>query len=135
MLPEEDSLTSLSFKKKERITSKTLLQNIIVKGTSLFIYPIKCYALFVPVKDGNECNQIAISVPKRNFKNAVDRNRIKRIIRESYRLNNKQVLLPSTSVATNKVALLFVYVGKVIPDFKLVERVMVDLLKKISQLV
>jgi ribonuclease P protein component len=135
MLPEEDSLISLSFKKKERISSRILLQNIIAKGTSLFIYPIKCYVLLVPIKGVHDCNQIAISVPKRNFKNAVDRNRIKRIIRETYRLNNKHVLLPSTSVATNKVALLFVYVGKVIPDYKLVERVMVDLLKKVSHLV
>jgi len=135
MLPEEDNYEPFSFKKNERITSKILLQSIIGKGTSLFLYPIKCYALFFPVNDGKFDNQIAIAVPKRIFKRAVDRNRVKRIIREAYRLNNKQILLPLTTDETRKVALLFVFIGKEMPDYRLIEKVIVDLLKKVSQLV
>jgi len=135
MLPEEDNYESFSFKKNERITSKILLQNMIDRGTLLFVYPIKCYAFFFSVIDVKDSNQIAIAVPKRIFKRAVDRNRVKRIIREAYRLNSKQILVPLTIDKTKKVALLFVFVGKEMPDYRLIEKAMVDLLKKVSQLV
>ena len=135
MLLEEDNYEPFSFKKNERIISKILLQNIIGKGTSLFIYPIKCYALLSSLNDVKSVNQMAIAVPKRIFKKAVDRNRVKRIIREAYRLNNKQILLPLKTDGTRKVDLLFVFVGKEMPDYKLIEKVIVDLLKKVSQLV
>ena len=135
MLLEEDNYETFSFKKNERITSKILLQNIIGKGTSLFIYPVKCYALFSSLNDVKPVNQMAVAVPKRIFKKAVDRNRVKRIIREAYRLNNKQILLPLKTNGTKKISLLFVFVGKEIPDYKLIEKVMVDLLKKVLQLV
>ena len=135
MLPEDDNYEPFSFRKNERITSKVLLQNIIGKGTTLFLYPLKCYALFFSVNDGKSVNQMAIAVPKRIFKKAVDRNRVKRIVREAYRLNNKQILLPLNTDKTRKIALLFVFVGKEMPDYRLIEKVMVDLLKKVSQLV
>jgi ribonuclease P protein component len=135
MLPEKDNFKPFSFKKNERITSKILLRNLIDKGTSLFLYPIKCYALLSPVNDGKFDNQIAIAVPKRIFKRAVDRNRVKRIIRETYRLNNKMILCPLSTDETKRVALLFVFIGKEMPDYRLIEKVMVDLLKKVSQLV
>ncbi len=67
----------------------------------------------VPVK-------VLIQVPKRKFKRAVDRNLIKRRIREIYRLQKSQHLYPFISEGST-LLLSIVYVGKEIHDFSLME--------------
>lgn len=74
-------------------------------------------------------NNVAFSVPKRKFKKAVDRNRIKRQLRETYRLNKH--------IIENKEAknydLMFIYLGNNLPDFHLLEKKMVQHLKFLAQ--
>jgi ribonuclease P protein component len=77
-------MTKVSFKKQERLSRKKLIQELFDKGSSFYLYPFK--VLFYPATD-SEMHQILISVPKTIFKRAVDRNTIKRRIREGYRLN------------------------------------------------
>jgi len=59
-----------------------------------------------------ENHQLGVSVPKRNFKRAVDRNRIKRLLREAYR-NHK----PSVADGQQSYALMLIYIGKQKMDF------------------
>lgn len=68
--------------KDERLCSKKLIQEIFEKGTVVYAHPLKIYYI------ANECsfNRILITVPKRNYKKAVDRNLLKRRIREAFRL-------------------------------------------------
>lgn len=73
-----------SFKKAERLSKKKLIQELFSKGSSFYLHPFK--VIYLKSTD-SEVNQILISVPKSNFKRAVDRNTIKRRIREGYRLN------------------------------------------------
>lgn len=68
--------------------------------------------------------QVAFAVPKRNFKRAVDRNRIKRMMREVYR-NNK--------ISDQKMALIFIFTGNKRPDFTSLESAMLRILKQIQQ--
>lgn len=68
--------------------------------------------IFFSVIDVKDSNQIAIAVPKRIFKRAVDRNRVKRIIREAYRLNNKQILVPLTVDKQKKLLCYLFLLGK-----------------------
>ena len=76
----------LTFCKKERLTNKKIINSIFTKGNSNFIYPFIVKWSITELKSEYPL-QILISVPKRNFKKAVDRNKIKRFIREAFRIN------------------------------------------------
>jgi len=83
-------MSFFSFRKDEILRKKKLIDRLFAEGTSFFIYPFKIFWLATPI-DTEFPAQILISVAKRNFKNAVDRNRIKRQIRETYRANKHQL--------------------------------------------
>jgi len=75
-----------SYKKTEKLKSEKLITELFTSGNSVSAYPLRLVFLEssfledVKIKTG-------VSVPKKNFKKAVDRIRIKRLIREAYRLN------------------------------------------------
>ena len=76
-----------TFKKSERLSQKKSIQELFDKGSSFYLYPFKVF--FIPSEAPD--HQILISVPKNIFKRAVDRNTIKRRIREGYRLNKSKL--------------------------------------------
>lgn len=87
---------SFALRKNERITSKLLLEQLFGSkdAKAVTAYPIRAVALEV---DHHGCDapvQVLFSVSKRHFKHAVDRNRIKRQMREAYRLNKSLVADP-----------------------------------------
>ena len=81
---------SFSFPKSERLYKKKAIQELFDKGSSFYLFPFKVF--FLPNPDQNSrYHQVLLSVSKKNYKRAVDRNLIKRRMRESYRLQ-KQTL-------------------------------------------
>lgn len=80
---------SNAFPKSQRLCSKYLIDKLFEPGCSksFSAYPLRMIVRMVEEED----TQLLISVPKRYFKHAVDRNRVKRQVREAYR-NNKQLL-------------------------------------------
>lgn len=79
-----------TFDKEERICSKKLLDKLFSEGRSFMNYPFKVTFLIYPLLS-NYAAQTVFVVSKRRFKKAVDRNRIKRLIRESFRLNKSSL--------------------------------------------
>ncbi len=102
-----------SFAKKEKLKSKKLIDQLFTEGKSVSSYPIKLIYLKT-VLTHNVSIQTGVTVSKKNFKSAVKRNRIKRLLRESYRLN-KGLVYNNTE---DNFAFLFLYLGKKMPDFK-----------------
>lgn len=82
-----------TFRKQERIVSTRLIEMLFGKGNSksLSAYPLRVVYLQTARQTGEAPVQILISVPKKRFKHAVDRNRVKRQVREAYR-HHKQIL-------------------------------------------
>lgn len=79
-----------SFPKKEKLTSKIIIDRLFKEAESRFKYPFR--VLFLSdVSYTEPFPQLVISVSKRNFKRSVDRNRIKRLIREAYRLQKTEL--------------------------------------------
>ena len=113
-----------NFQKKEKLKSSKTIENLFLEGKTLSKFPLKIF--FLP-KESIDTNMAAFAVPKRNFKSAVDRNRVKRQLRETYRLN-KQIL---EEIHGKKFVMLFLYLGKVRPQYPELENSMVKLLKKL----
>lgn len=84
----------------------------------------------VPLPE-NVAAQVTFTVSKRAFKKAVDRNRIKRLMREAYRLN-KSDHIAALEAKKEQVAMMFVYLGKEKPEFALVEEKIKTLLARFS---
>ena len=86
-----DIPTQFKFPKKERLHSKILIDALFKKGASFHLSPFTVKFLTNP-HESADCHQVLISVPKKKFKRAVDRNRIKRLVKEAYRLNKPNFL-------------------------------------------
>lgn len=116
-------MLSYRFPKKEKLSRKKLWEAVFEKGERLRSFPLTLYALRADLPEGVPV-QAGFAVPKRSFKKAVDRNRIKRLMREAYRLekagrfNNMQ----------GTYAFVFLYLGKEMPDFNKVSRAMKTIL-------
>lgn len=79
-----EATKSETFRKEERITSKLIIDKLFQgNNPSLMAYPFR--VVYMDVPRGDVPVSIMISVPKKRFHNAVDRNRIKRLVREAYR--------------------------------------------------
>jgi ribonuclease P protein component len=105
-----------TFKKEERLSKEKIIQELFEKGSSFYLYPFKVYFMQNPDSD-SKVHQVLISVSKKNFKKAVERNAIKRRIREAYRLN-KNLLS-----GQNKLAIAYIYsVKEILPSAQIRER-------------
>lgn len=125
-----------SLTKNERLKSKKEIDALFLSGEAFFVYPFKvCYQV-IDTRLALTCPmRVGVSVPKRIFKKAHDRNRIKRLIRESYRLQ-KSTLLAHLKAQELNLNLMIIYTQKDLPTyeliFKKVDSVLVFLQKKIG---
>ena len=104
-----------SFSKKERLHGRKIIQELFDKGSSFYLHPFKIICLLHPVQnEGN--SQVLITASSKTFGKAVDRNKIKRRVREGYRLN-KEKLLPE-----RKWLIAYIYVAKEILPSSLIHQ-------------
>lgn len=112
-----------TFKKAERLHKKILIQELFKKGSSFYFPPLRI--IFLQSSD-IELNQVLISVPKKNFKKAVDRNKIKRRIKEAYRLNKHQL------ATEKKYIMAFIYSSSKSLTFQKIDKAILSALSKIN---
>jgi ribonuclease P protein component len=98
------------FGKEYKLCSQKLIQTIFDQKQSIKTYPFVLHYSILPVKI-DALFQITVSVPKRNFKKAHDRNRIKRLMREAIR-KNKLILEPFLIENQKHVALFMIYTAR-----------------------
>lgn len=86
--------TKYSLEKEERLKSGLAIQDVLKNGSAVSEFPLKIYWSISSDHRQKFPARVAISVPKRRFKRAVDRNLMKRRIRESYRQNKSLIYDP-----------------------------------------
>ena len=92
----------------ERLKSRKAIGELFDSGNSFFAFPFKVVYTKVDCDDAVRC-QAAFSVSKRNFKKAVDRNRIKRLMREAYRLDKN---LLQRCMNSKQCRVMFIYTAR-----------------------
>ncbi len=117
-----------TFPKQERLRNRPSLQRLVDEGRSVHEPPFRLTGLHMAL-DAPVPVQVAFAVPKRNVPRAVDRNRIRRRMREAYR-RNKHVYHARLVQGGRQCALLFVLQGRSLPGYKDVERKMIRALDR-----
>lgn len=98
---------SFTLKKQEILRSKKNIQELFDNGSSFFLYPFKVYFLVEP---NLKTNGVLFSVSKKYFKRAVDRNLIRRRMREAYRLNKS--ILKAGRTESYSISMALIYISK-----------------------
>lgn len=113
----------LTFRPEERLKSRKLIGRLFGGSQSHGAYPLRLLWMEVeevPENWGKAPVKIAVSVPKRKFKSAVDRNRLKRRVKEAWRLN-KHWLYGHLSGKGKYFAFMVIYTGKEEFDYEKIE--------------
>lgn len=119
---------SYRFRKEERLSREKDIQELFKKGSSFYLYPFK--VLLCPNPDQTHpFHQVIISVSVRNFKRAVDRNLLKRRIREAYRLNKARV------PGSKKLMIAYIYTAKEILPFDQIQEKLARAFNRFDQYV
>lgn len=118
-----------SLPKKEHLCGEIRINKLFAEGKAFIVYPLRVvYAVRavddVPVK-------VLFSVPKKRFKRAVKRNRLKRLMRESYRLN-KNTLVHVVNEKQVSVEMAFAYLSDEVMEFNIIQEKMQLILNKIA---
>jgi len=99
-----------TFPKAQRLKSRKQIEALFRSGKSFSVFPIRVFYHW----EGTGLPKVGVGAPKRHFKKAVDRNRIKRLLREGYRLQKQALLDAPTALGLH---VFIVYTGKDIPVF------------------
>lgn len=121
-------ITMQTFTKSERLCSKVIIDKVFETGR-VIVGPSFKLIWMKSAEAGDQPVQIVITVPKRNFKKAVDRNKLKRRIREVYR-KNKEILYGGIKSGTYY--LMLMYTGKSMMEYKEAEEKIIKLLQRLT---
>jgi ribonuclease P protein component len=122
---------TFSFGKAEKLCSHVVIEALFAHGTSFKAYPIRVFVL--PNSVNTVPAQVLISVPKKRVRSSPGRNRIKRLIRETYRLN-KPDLIAKWKTEEKHFAIGFVYLSDKEPEYMVLNGVMKEIVKRLSEL-
>jgi ribonuclease P protein component len=119
------------FGKKEKLKSRRQIDDLFAKGKTISVFPLRVTYRFEP--SAEEGFLLAgVSAGKRHFKKAVDRNRIKRLMREAYRLE-KEALKASVHEKKLKGFLFFAYSDTTIAPYEIIRKAMQECLDRLQK--
>ncbi len=116
------------FKKAERLTGKKRITRIFEKGKTRVVYPVKAVYLETDPQEIFPA-KAAFAIGRRNFSRAVDRNLLKRRMKEAYRLNKPEFY---KKLENKRLAIVFIYIAKEILPYATIEKSIRKTLDKIA---
>lgn len=122
-------MAHFTLSKDQRLKSRKLIGKVFSDGKPVQSFPIRAVCLF---SENSGPLQAGFSVSTRNFKKAVDRNRVKRLMKEVYRKKRPELEAGLIS-AGKQLTLFFIFTGKELPGYELVEEKMHLVIKRILE--
>lgn len=116
--------------KNERLKSRKQIEVLFSKGQKLVVQPFRISYLFSMAAEKESPLKFGVGASARYFKKAVDRNRIKRLIREAWRLQKNELLL-QLKEQNRHLDVFFIYTGKELPEYKDISDQMATAIKKL----
>ena len=120
-----------SFSKTEHLCGEKRITRLYTQGDAFIAFPMRVVFLIEPKSESKPSN-VLVSVPKKRFKRAVKRNRLKRLMREAYRLN-KNPLIEKLEEKQMQIHIAFNYVSDDVLDFPTIEKKMLLSLQKLME--
>lgn len=120
-----------TFSKEERLCSQRLISMLFTKGQTFHLKPFRIIWMRQPLEVLSPV-QVLMSVPKYNFHKAVQRNLVRRRMKEAYRLN-KQLLYDNLSGAGYQIVLCITYTAKEIVAYDLIKTKIILLLQRLIE--
>ena len=117
--------------KDERLKSRKQIEELFAEGKSFVVSPFRVYFFVHGPLTMDHGLRFGVGVSNKNFKKAVDRNRIKRLTREAWRLQ-KIELKELVKTKGKQLNVFFIYTGKELPDFKAIKDKVAVALKKLG---
>lgn len=124
-------MKKFTLSKTARLKSRKQIDSLFTSGFSFRVGPVK--AMFQFEETGSEPLQLGVTAPSRNFKKAVDRNRVKRLMREAWRLNCidlKEIMFKQSGF----LVVFLIYTGKIIPTYTVIEEKITLIIKHFEDL-
>ncbi|MBR9922563.1 MAG: ribonuclease P protein component [Bacteroidetes bacterium] len=117
-----------TFSREERLKSRKLIGMLFREGKAVNAFPLRMIWMEISAEKAQAPIQFTVSVPKRRFKRAVDRNRLKRQVREAFRLRKAEIL---ESIPEEKAyALMIIFTGPEKMSYRRIDRSLEKGLKK-----
>ena len=113
--------------------SRKQIELLFKEGKTINVSPLRVYYSIWPLPVADSLLVFGVAVGTRNFKKAVDRNRIKRLMREAWRLQ-KNELQQKLKEKNQQLHVFFIFTGKELPDYKLIAEKTAIALQKLEQL-
>lgn len=109
-----------TYQKKDKLKSRKQTQQLFSKGQSINAFPIKLIYTIEEVNASEALLQAGVAAPSRTFRKAVQRNRVKRLLREGYRLE-KPAFIASAALQNKRVNLFFLYIDSVVLSQEIIQ--------------
>jgi len=122
-----------SFTKEEKLCGVKAISELFSAGRTLNLPPLRVIYRITPADPSLKTVRVLISVPKRYFRKAVDRNLIKRRLREAYR-QNKPVLISSLTGTGKRCDLAIIWNDTVIQPYAFTGKCVKEMIEKLSHL-
>jgi ribonuclease P protein component len=119
------------FGRKEKLKSRKKIEDLFLNGKNFSVFPLRVTYQFLPAEE--TVIQVGVTAGKKYFKRAVDRNKIKRLIREAYRLQ-KNDLLEILKQRGQRGFLFFIYTDKTIVSFSIIKEAMRKCLQRLKKI-
>ena len=128
-----DKKIRYTLSRNEKLKGRKAIEQLFSVGKSFTISPFRLF-YFIPEETDGEILQAGFTVSTKYFKKAVDRNRVKRLLREAYRLQ-KQILTDDLTLTNKRLRFFIIYTGNELPDYNMVFEKVTAILKRFQKII